>query len=171
MDAHITAMAKTLTPILMETEYNPMDGAHNIWGVIDLEPQYTKHYSSKFVLPPKEKLYDVGIARDATTSKVPKSEYKHTAKSTNRALYDAAKKGCVQFIMDVVIKTWYRDLNSPTNFYTTMTDLKLSTHLISNRGGLHETDVVTIQASMMKFYDTAEGIPQYINMLEEAQTQ
>ena len=42
MDADITAMVETLTPILMETEYDPVDGAHNLWGVITSEPHYTK---------------------------------------------------------------------------------------------------------------------------------
>ena len=31
-DADITDMAETLTPILMEILYNPVDRAHNLWG-------------------------------------------------------------------------------------------------------------------------------------------
>ena len=73
--------------------------------------------------------------------------------------------------MDVASETWYRYLKSPTTLYTATTALQLFTHLIANCGGLHETDDVTIQASMMKLYNAAEGIPQYINMLEEAQAQ
>ena len=52
-----------------------------------------------------------------------------------------------------------------------MTDLQFFNYLISNCGDLHETAAITIQASMVKFYDEAEGITQYINMLEEAQAQ
>ena len=59
-------------------------------------------------------------------------------------------------------------MKSPTTFYTEVTALQLFTHLIANYGGLHDTDAVTIQASAMKFYDAAKGIPQYMNMLEEA---
>ena len=52
-----------------------------------------------------------------------------------------------------------------------MTDLQFFNYLISNCGDLHETAAITIQASMVKLYDEAKGITQYINMLEEAQAQ
>ena len=55
MDANIISMAETLTPILMEIEYNPVDGMHNLWGVIASENHYTKQYGSKFVVVPKKK--------------------------------------------------------------------------------------------------------------------
>ena len=45
--------------------------------------------------------------------------------------------------------------------------LQFCMHLISKFSGLSKTDAVTIQVLMMKFYDNAKGIPQYINMLEE----
>ena len=73
--------------------------------------------------------------------------------------------------MDVVSKTWYREIKTPTNFYTAVKALQFFMHLIANCGGLHETDAVIIQASMMKFYNNAKGIPQYINVIEEAQVQ
>ena len=105
MDADITAMAEKITPILMEIEYDPMDGTHNIWKVIASETHYTKQYGAKFFVTLNKKLYDDCIARYSTTSEVRKAEAKHTAKRTNCALYDAANKRCVQFIMDVVSET------------------------------------------------------------------
>ena len=69
--------------------------------------------------------------------------------------------------MVVVSKTWYRELKIPTTFYTAVTALHLFTHLISNCGGLHDTDAVKILASMMELHNKSEEIPQYINMLEE----
>ena len=71
-------------------------------------------------------------------------------------MYDAVNKGCVQFIMDVVSETWYRELKSPTTFYTAAMSLQFFTRLISKCGGLHVNDVVAIQVSMMKLYDEAE---------------
>ena len=73
--------------------------------------------------------------------------------------------------MVVVSKTWYRELKMPRTFYTAVTALHFFTHLISNRGGLHDTDAVKILAPMMELYNKAKEIPQYINMLEEAQAQ
>ena len=54
MDANISATAETLTPILAEIEYHPMDESHNLSGVIASEPHHTKKYGTKFVLPPKK---------------------------------------------------------------------------------------------------------------------
>jgi len=170
-DADITAMAETLTPILMEIDYDPVGGTHNLWGVIAPANDYIKQYNCSFAIPPRQRLYDDGIAKDATTSEVRKAEAEHTAKQTDRALYDAANKGCIQFLTGAVEETWYRELKSPTTFYTKVTALDFFSHLRTNCGGLHETDAVTIQAGMMGFYAEAEGIPHYINMLEEAQAQ
>ena len=72
---------------------------------------------------PQEKLHGDIIGKDATTSEVHKAEANHTAKRTNCALYEATHKRCVQFIVGVVSKTWYRYLNSPTIFYTAVTAL------------------------------------------------
>ena len=52
-----------------------------------------------------------------------------------------------------------------------MTDLQFFNYLISNCSDLHETATITIHASMVKLYNEAKGITQYINMLEEAQAQ
>ena len=95
-------------------------------------------------------MYDNSITRDATNSKVCKVEANHTAKMTDCALYDAANKGHVQLIMDVVRYTWYRELKSPTTFYTDVTDLQFFNYLISNCSDLHETATITIQESMVK---------------------
>ena len=59
-------------------------------------------------------------------------EANHTAKRTDRAIYDTANKGCIQFIVDMVSETSYGYLKSPTTFYTAMTSLQFFTDLISN---------------------------------------
>ena len=73
--------------------------------------------------------------------------------------------------MDLVSKTWYREIKSPTTFYTAVTALQFFTHLIYNSVGLHKTNAVTNQASMMIFYNEDDGILQYINILEGVQAQ
>ena len=42
-------------------------------------------------------------------------------------------------------------------------------HLDANCGGLHPVDLINLPTEMMSFYATAEGIPEYINKLEDAQ--
>ena len=94
-DADITDMAETLTPILMEILYNPVDRAHNLWGSQLCNPTTPNSTAPSSSSPPRKKLYHDGIARDATTSKVRKVEAEHTSKRTDHTLYDASNKGCV----------------------------------------------------------------------------
>jgi hypothetical protein len=41
--------------------------------------------------------------------------------------------------------------------------------LDSNSGGLHAVDMITLRTNMIQYYVQAEGIPQYIVMMEDAQ--
>lgn len=42
-------------------------------------------------------------------------------------------------------------------------------HLDANCSGLHSSEVVHLHTEMMTFYAKADGIPEYIDMLKEAQ--
>ena len=42
-------------------------------------------------------------------------------------------------------------------------------HLDTNCRGLHPSELVNLPTDMLGYYAAAEGIPEYINMLEEAQ--
>ena len=41
--------------------------------------------------------------------------------------------------------------------------------LDANSGGLHAVDMITLRTNMIQYYVQAEGIPQYIVMMEDAQ--
>ncbi len=41
--------------------------------------------------------------------------------------------------------------------------------LDTNSGGLHAVDMITLRTNMIQYYEQAEGIPQYIVMMEDAQ--
>ena len=47
--------------------------------------------------------------------------------------------------------------------------MQLLDHLNANCGGLHPSELVSLPTEMMGYYALADGIPEYINMLEEAQ--
>jgi hypothetical protein len=47
--------------------------------------------------------------------------------------------------------------------------LEIITFLDANSGGLHAVDVLSLRTNMHTYYVQADGIPQYINMLEDAQ--
>ena len=42
-------------------------------------------------------------------------------------------------------------------------------HLDANSGGLHAIDMLSLRSSMKTYYEQADGIPQYIALLEDAQ--
>ena len=71
--------------------------------------------------------------------------------------------------MDVVNKTWYKELEDPNTLYTNVTDLKLLEHLTKFCSGIRTVDAVDIPQVMKTFFSDAEGIPQYINVMEAAQ--
>jgi hypothetical protein len=43
------------------------------------------------------------------------------------------------------------------------------THLDANSGGLHAIVMIALQTAMQSYYEQADGIPQYITLLEDAQ--
>ena len=70
--------------------------------------------------------------------------------------------------MEVVDKTWYKELKDPATFYTNITALKLLDHLTKFYLGLHTVDAVDITQVMKTLFSDAEGIPKYINAMEAA---
>ena len=47
--------------------------------------------------------------------------------------------------------------------------MQLMTHLDDNCGGLHPSELFALPTKMMTFYAQVNGIPDYMDMLEEAQ--
>ncbi len=66
-------------------------------------------------------------------------------------------------------KTWYADLKDTDTFYTKVLAIQIMAFLDANSGGLHAVDMLTLRTNMHGYYAQADGIPQYIIMLEEAQ--
>ena len=122
-----------------------------------------------YLIPPVIAFYDDSIDKDATRIEVHRSEVKHEAKRNDRALYKTANTSCNNFIMEVVNKTWYKELNDPDTFYTNVTALKLLYHLTEFCSGLYTVDAVDILQVMKTLFSDAEGIPHYINEMEAAQ--
>ncbi len=49
-----------------------------------------------------------------------------------------------------------------------MTALEIIAFLDANSGGLHAVDMISLRTNMHQYYVQLDGIPQYINMLEDA---
>ena len=154
----------------MKTNYDKLTLTHNLSGVILPTERYENIYSNgDYLILPVIALYDDTIDKYATRTEVHQAEGKHEAKLNDRALYETANTSCKNFIMEVVDKTWYKELEDPDKFYTNLKDLKLLDHLTKFCLGLHTVDAVYIPQVMKTLFSDAEGIPQYINTTKAAQ--
>ncbi len=61
------------------------------------------------------------------------------------------------------------DLKDADTFYTKVMAREIIAFLDANRRGLHALDMISLCTNMHNYYTQADGIPQYINMLEDAQ--
>ena len=71
--------------------------------------------------------------------------------------------------MEVVDKTWYKELEYPDTFYTNVTSLKLLEHLTEFCSGLHTVNAVDITQVIKTLFRDTEDILQFINETEAAQ--
>ena len=64
-----------------------------------------------------------------------------------------------------------RELRDPDTIYTEVDPQDLFAHLQSGCTGRHDLDLLALHNEMQHYHLEAEGIPEYINMLEDAQRQ
>ena len=167
-DDDLTAIREVLTPLLLGIPYDA-DGRHNLVGLIAQRDKYKAKYSVFFARPKRPLLYDDTIDAAATPVVRTRAEAIHTAKLADYAAFEAAERAVVKFIRTAVDETWYKDLKDSESFYNAVTAADLIDHLDKNCGGLHAIDLVNLPTEMLAYYAAAEGIPEYINMLEDAQ--
>jgi hypothetical protein len=74
-----------------------------------------------------------------------------------------------KFLHDVVNEIWYNDLKNADTFYTKVTAINIMALLDATSGGLHALDMISLCTNMMQYYMQADGIPQFIVMMEDAQ--
>ena len=79
-----------------------------------------------------------------------------------------AVTSCNNFIMEVLDKKWYKELEDPDTFYTNVTALKLLDHQTKSFSGLHTVHAVDIIQETKILLSNTYGIPQFINVMEEA---
>ncbi len=169
-DDDLLSIRETLLPILMEIPYDQLGGTHSLTAIITDAVRYAAdHGGHVFVRPSRLPLYDTSIADDATTVVRVRSEAAHTARLDDYASFEAAERGAAKFLREVVDEVWFNDLKDADTFYTKVTALDIISFLDTNSGGLHAIDMISLRTNMHQYYTLAEGMPQYIIMLEDAQ--
>ena len=96
-------------------------------------------------------------------------ERKHKAKQNDRALYKTSDTSYKYFIIEVIDKTWYKELEDSYTFYTNVMNLKILDHLTEFFWGLYTVDAVEIPQPMKTFFDNIDRTSQFINVMEAAQ--
>ena len=168
-DDDLTNLRDVLYPLLLDIPFDDQPGGtHNLIGLVQPTATYTARWGEAFPIPNKPNTYPA-IPDDATPVVRARLEAEHAIIVRDYASYEAAERAAAKFIRDNVDELWYRDLRHAQSHYTSVTAKQLMEHLETNCGGLHPVDLVSLPTEMMGYYATVEGIPEYIDKLEEAQ--
>ena len=97
------------------------------------------------------------------------SEVAHKAKRADRATYETAQRETTQFVLAVVADTWVRELRDSEYLYTKVLPKDLFAHLQAGCTVRHALDLLAMHNEMQCYHLEVEGIPEYINMLEDSQ--
>ena len=128
-------------------------------------------YSKAFPEPTRVGAYDLEIDDNATAVVRARLEAAHKARRADRATYDTAQRETSQFVLAVFADTWVQEIRDPETIYTEVDPRDLLAHLQAGYTGRHDLDLLALHNEMQRYHLEVEGIPEYINMLEDAQRQ
>ena len=168
-DANIQLICESITPILLFIPYDDNGGKETIVGLIMADAKYTDLYGQSFVRPKRLAAYDASINIDTKNADHVRAEATHKAHIDNHNVYVAAECNTCKFILKKAEDMWVRELREPDTFHKMFKATNLLNHLQAICGGLHALDVLMMQNEMQCFHLEAEGIPEYINAIEDAQ--
>ena len=135
------------------------------------EDAYKSRHGANLPTPSRTEIYDVYTPIDALNAVRVQREAAHTAKKEYYQLFAAADHETSKFILAVVEDTWVRELRQLELLYTDVKPRDLLNHLQTMCVGLHAKDVLNLQNEIQTYHEDMEGIPEYINKLEDAQKQ
>jgi hypothetical protein len=166
----LLAIRETLLPLLMVIPYDQLLGVHSLTAILAEAAKYeADHGGAKFVRPSHLPFYKKNIANNATAIVCVCAKAAHKSHLDNYASYKAAKCGIAKFLHNVVNKIWYNNLKDAKTFYTKVMTLEIMAHLNANSKGLHAINMISLHLNMTQYYIQADGIPQFMIMMEFAQ--
>ena len=167
----LTRIWEVVAPLLLQIPYNETGAVPNLIGLIWPEASYITRYGATFPEPTRVRACYASINNNAKAVVRARTEVAHKAKRTNRATYKTARRETAQFILAVVNGTWVRDLRDTKNLYIDVAPKALLYHLQAGYKGCHALDFLVLHNEMQRYYLEVKGIPEYINMLKDAQKQ
>ena len=145
-----------------------MGAVHNLTGLIRPEAEYIARYGAAFPEPAIIEAYNPSINDNAMAIVRVRTEAAHKAKHTDRATYETARQDTTQFILTVFADTWVQELRDTKTIYNEVAPTDLHSHLQAVRTGRCTLDLMALHNVMQRYHLEVEGIPEYINMIEDA---
>jgi hypothetical protein len=154
--------------LVMVVPYDQLNGVHSLTVIFTEAVKYEADHGTKFVHPSHLPLYDKTIADNTMTVVHICAEAAHKSQLNDYVSFEVAKQGVSKFLHNVVNEIWYNDLKNANTFYTKVTAINIMSLLDANSGGLHALNMILLCTDMMQYYVQADGIPQFIVMMEDA---
>ena len=140
-------------------------------NLIRPEAAYVARYSEAFPEPTRVKAYDKNIDDNATAVVRARSEAAHKSNRADRATYKTARRESTQFVLAVAANTCVQEIRDSDSLYTEVSSKDLLAHLQVGCTGRHTLNLLALHNEMQRYHLEVEVIPEYINMLEDAQRQ
>ena len=167
----LTRIQEAVAPLLLQIPYEETDAVPNLIGLIQPEAAYVARYGAAFPETARVGAYNPSIDNDAMAVVRARTEAAHKAKRTDRATYETARRETAKFVLAVVSDTWVRELRDTEKIYTEVAPKDLLSHLQTECTGRHALNLLALHNEIQRYHLKVEGIPEYINMLEDAQKQ
>ena len=168
-DTDLTILQDAVAPLLLQISYNETGGKHNLISIIRSKITYVKRYGEAIPRPKRVRAYNLEINDNATDVVRARQEAAHKARHADRTTFETARWETTQFVLVVVADTWVRELRDPDKIYTKVFPQDLFSHLQAGCTSWHALDLLALHNKMQRYHLEVEGIPEYINMLEDAQ--
>ena len=169
-DNDLLAIRETLLPLLVVIPYDQLKGIHSLMAILTKAVKYeADHGSKKMNVPPASPstLFPSLKTPQLLSVFVQRRPINPASLTTPDSIYEAVERGIAKVLCNVVGKVWYTDLKDAKMFYTMA--INIMALLDANSGGLHAVNIISLRTNMMQYYVQADGIPQFIVMMEDAQ--
>ena len=170
-DSDLTRLQEAVAPLLLQIPYDETGAVHNLIGLIRPEAAYVARYGEAFPKPTRVSSYNKNINNDATAVVRVCSKAAHKSKHSDLATYETARRETTQSVLAVVFDTWVRELRDSNSLYTNVSPKYIVFHLQLGCTDRHALNLLVLHNGIQRYHLKVEGIPEYINILEDAQRQ
>ena len=168
-DTDFMRTREVVAPLLLQIQYDKTGAVHNLIGLIWPEAAYTTRCSAAFLEPTKVGAYYATIDENYTAVIRACTEDAHKANRAYHATYETARQETAQFNLAIDEDTLMREIRDTETIYTGLAPKALLAHLQAGCTGCHALDLLAMHNEMQHYHLKVDGIPEYINMLEDAQ--